>query len=83
MSITYLTTKDNPWNPFTNWEEWERFDIGKGYYTCEKLARLAQLSDVLPDTINNEILQEAMEKLVKLGTYDKDGSFVEYTTITK
>jgi len=28
-------------------------------------------------------LQESIEKLVKLGTYDIDFKFVEYTTITK
>lgn len=80
--ITYVTTKDNPWNPFKNWEEWLRYDIEKGYNTCEKIDRLAPISDILPETINREILDDAMTELVKLGAYDKFGNFVEYTKIT-
>lgn len=82
MKNTYLTTKDNPWNPFTNWEEWLRFDILKGYNTCEKIDRLSTMSDVLPETINLEILEETMNELVTLGTYDKEGNFMEYIKFT-
>jgi len=80
--ITYITTKDNPWNPFDNWEEWLRYDIEKGYNTCEKIDRLAPTSDVLPPTINQELLNEAMDRLIILGAYDKDGNFVEYTKVS-
>ena len=78
---TLLTTKDNPWNTFTNWDEWLRYDIEKGYYTCEKIDRLTPISDVLPPTINNEMLDDAMNQLVKLGAYNKEGQFVEYIKV--
>lgn len=81
--ITYITTVDNPWNPFTNWDEWYRYDIGQGYNTCQRLDRLAPTSDVLPDSINQETIMEAMTQMVKDGAYDKNGNFVEYKLITK
>lgn len=81
--ITYVTTVDNPWNPFTNWDEWYRYDLGKGYFTCQRLARLAPVSEVLPDNVNYETIMEAMNELVKLGAFDKEGNFVEYKLITK
>lgn len=44
-----LTTVDNPWNPFTHWDEWYEFDESKGYHTCSLLARLSITSDELSD----------------------------------
>ena len=44
-----LTTKDNPFNPFENFTDWFMFDIEKGYNTCQKLARIATISDQLSD----------------------------------
>jgi len=41
-----LTTIDNPYNPYTNYEEWEAYDRQQGYYTPEYIARVA-------DTKNN------------------------------
>ena len=37
-----LTTFDNPFNPFEQFVQWRLFDIEKGYYTCEYLARIAK-----------------------------------------
>lgn len=80
--MTYITTVDNPWNPFTNWDEWFRYDMGQGYYTCQRLARLAPISDVLPESINNETIHEAMNQLLKLGALDKQGNYVEYKLVS-
>lgn len=42
-----LTTFDNPWNPFTNWNEWWYWDEHIGHYhTCGGIARtFDQLTD--------------------------------------
>ena len=29
-----LTTSDNPYNPFTQFDEWQMFDSLQGYNTC-------------------------------------------------
>ena len=37
---TMVTTIDNPWNPFTNWDEWYAYDEWHGYHTCSLVDRL-------------------------------------------
>jgi len=69
-----VTTTDNPFDPFIQFDEWRSFDEGKGYFTCEYLARIAVVSDALsPDEYNNAILN-AVEEIVAmnlLGIYKK------------
>ena len=81
--MTYLTTKDNPWDPFKHWDEWLRYDIEKGYQTCEKIDKLSPMSDILPTTITSEILEKAYDQLINLGAYHKEGNFDEYIKVTK
>lgn len=80
--MKYITTVDNPWNPFTNWNEWLAYDMVKGYFTCNRVSRLAPISEVLPDSINRETLKEAYDQMIKEGAFDKDGNFVEYTLVS-
>lgn len=44
-----LTTVDNPYNPFTEWNEWYVFDTQKGYNTPAFLARITILSSDLSE----------------------------------
>lgn len=71
-----LSTVDNPFNPFKEWEEWLAFDTAKGYNCCLLLDRFAFTSDGLPETINNEITEQAIDDIIKddlLGLYVKIG----------
>lgn len=61
-----LTTFDNPYNPFTQFDEWFNFDETKGYNTCSYLARIAKTSDSLPESMNIEEITRAMDEIVKL-----------------
>lgn len=36
-----LTTRDNPYSPFTEWKQWLSYDFSAGHNTNEKIARLA------------------------------------------
>ena len=66
MSKRYaLTTKDNPFCPFTQFDEWFRFDIEKGYYSCSYLARIAKTSDLLTDYENNLEIERAIDEILK------------------
>ena len=47
--VPLLTTEDNPYNPFTEWDAWYNFDITKGYDTCGLLARVVNADDDLDD----------------------------------
>lgn len=59
-----LTTIDNPYNPFTHWDEWLKFDRDQGYYTNEYLARVIDSDDSLSNKENEEATRAAMEQIV-------------------
>ena len=42
-----ITTIDNPYNPFTNFDEWYEYDESKGYCTSGYLSRIVRTSDDL------------------------------------
>lgn len=63
---TLVTTIDNPWNPFTHWDEWYEFDESSGYHTCGLVARLAVVSDDLSDHDYEQAVDQAQMKLIKL-----------------
>lgn len=37
-----LSTSDNPYNPFQDFDKWFAFDEGKGYHSSEYLARVME-----------------------------------------
>ena len=61
-----LTTKDNPYNPFTNFDEWFAFDCQKRYFTCNYLARLARTSPDLSDEEETKAINDAIISIVLL-----------------
>jgi len=60
-----LTTIDNPWNPFTHYDEWLAFDEAQGYYTNGLLARVAVSSDELSSFDQELELSRAINEIVK------------------
>lgn len=69
-----LTTVDNPYDPFNDFDKWFQFDIEHGYYTCGLLDRIANTSDQFTDEENEEMLEESINEFLKLdftGIYKK------------
>lgn len=69
-----LTTTDNPYNPFTQFDEWYAFDEQKGYHTMEYLARLVFSSDELSEADQDLAIEQAIDEIVELnllGIYKK------------
>jgi len=60
-----LTTIDNPFNPFTQFDEWNAYDEEKGYHTSSYLARLAYTSDDLDDEMNQIAINDAILEILK------------------
>lgn len=58
-----LTTVDNPYNPFTDWDKWLKYDRDNGYYTNEYLARVAYTDETLSEEENETILLQAMRDI--------------------
>jgi len=59
-----LTTFDNPYNPFDDFNNWLKFDMQKGYNSCGYLARVARVSDTLTDDENTEEIERAIDEIV-------------------
>ena len=66
MMNSMLTTVDNPYDPFTQFDLWFGFDLYKGYNTCGVLARLTITSDELPDEDQESAIEDAIDEIVKL-----------------
>ena len=77
-----ITTIDNPYDPFNEFDSWLSYDMQMGYYTCERLASIVHnLPDSLTDDENNFFVNEAINELLKAGCYNKSGQFVEYKKV--
>lgn len=60
-----LTTVDNPYDPFDQFDEWYQFDIDHGYDTCGYIDRIANTSDQFTDQENAEETNRAIDEIIK------------------
>ena len=59
-----LTTIDNPFNPFTQFDNWLNYDYLNGTDCCGKIARIAKCSEALSDELNDIEIERAMDSIV-------------------
>lgn len=71
-----LTTIDNPYSPFDQFEQWQLFDIEKRYFTCELLARFVHIEEDMSDKEKEEEMDRAIDEIIK---NDQRGIFVRAT----
>lgn len=64
MTDVALTTVDNPYNPFTDPDEWLRYDIEKGYNTNAYLNRMVEREHKEEPTV--EQISAVIDEIVKL-----------------
>lgn len=60
-----LTTIDNPFNPFIDFDSWFLFDVEKGYNSCSYLGRIARTSEQLSQEENEEEIERAIDEIIK------------------
>lgn len=74
MVESMLTTIDNPYNPFTQFDEWFAFDTAMGYNSCAYLARITKSTEELSDADEALAIEAAIDEIVKFninGMYRK------------
>ena len=64
MIRCFLTTVDNPYSPYEQFEDWYRFDTDKGYNSSGLLMRMAYTSDQLTDAENAYEIEQAIDQIV-------------------
>lgn len=64
--VSMITTNDNPFDPFDQWEEWLRFDKEKGYYSWNRVARLANFESDMSEKEMDDETERAIDMLIKL-----------------
>lgn len=65
MSKCAITTFDNPFDPFDQFDSWFQFDCDKGYNSCSYLNRIAATSDQLSDQENDQEIERAIDEIIK------------------
>lgn len=67
MTGVLVTTSDNPWNPFTRFDEWYAFDeYEKNYRTCERLACLFEPDYEASEAEQDQERENAIDRLIEL-----------------
>ena len=69
-----LTTNDNPFDPFEQFIPWFLFDVEKGYNSCGRLARIANISNDLSEKEKDDRIESAIDEIIKfdiLNVYKK------------
>lgn len=80
---TMLTTFDNPFNPFSNYDEWWQWDKENGYNTPELLAQvMGDTSDVLDSVELAQIEATAMNIIIDDGPIEDVWTVCKQNTIT-
>lgn len=72
MKCVGITTYDNPYDPFEQFEQWFLYDVQKGYNSCGYLARVARTSDTMSDEENAAEVERAVDEIIK---YDFTGMY--------
>lgn len=60
-----LTTIDNPFDYFEDFQSWFHYDTLKGYYSCNLLARIANLTDEMTQKERNEEIERAIDEIIQ------------------
>ena len=60
-----LTTVDNPWNPFTHFDEWREYDESSGWQTLALLGRVVITSDEMSEADQDVAVLDAMQEIIQ------------------
>lgn len=74
-----LSTFDNPFDPFEQFDAWYRFDLDRARQyeskdCCSYLDRIAKTSDQLSEEENNKEIERAIDEIIK---YDFTNTYIK------
>lgn len=65
LTEKWLTTLDNPFDYWSEHDDWKRFDEDHGYYTSSLIARFMQSPNRMGEEEEGEAINEACEEIMK------------------
>lgn len=80
-----LTTFDNPFDPFEEFTLWYKFDVTKGYNTCDYLGRIVKTFEGMTEVEDHEATEKAIDEIIfndPLNIYKKVARKQAETTTT-
>jgi hypothetical protein len=60
-----LTTIDNPYDPFDEFDLWLGYDESNGYFSSPLLARVAYYSDEMSEADQDLAIDKAIDEIIK------------------
>ena len=60
-----LTTFDNPFDPFEDFNSWWLFDTEKGYDSCSRLDRIVNITEDMTQKEIDDETERAIDEIIK------------------
>ena len=60
-----LTTFDNPFDPFEQFDSWFLFDVEKGYNSCSHLARTTKITKEMSQIEIKKEIERAIDEIIE------------------
>lgn len=65
MKVSMLTTVDNPYDPFDEFEQWFLYDVHNGYNSCGILDRVSNVNDAMTEKEIDTEIERAIDAIIK------------------
>ena len=59
-----ITTVDNPYDPFDQFKSWFMFDVLNQHNTCDRLAKVAMVTDMLSEAETDAEIERAIDEII-------------------
>lgn len=78
-----VTTNDNPFDYFDDFDNWLLYDIEKGYHTLEVMSRLTYTSTELSDAVYEAEIERVVNDMVYHDVINLEHPDIHYVKVTQ
>lgn len=82
MAQCLLTTIDNEYNPFTQWDQWYEFDTRMGYNTCALLGYFSYATSDLDEEDYEIETNNAIDRVLAFNPFGRHMKVYDYEAET-